>query len=79
MAGAHIFVIIIRKNMDKKSKRNIYNKGEMHFGMEVLLFIVAIFILWVLVGGNKKQIEQKPFITPLNDEVAPGRTYNPGE
>lgn len=60
-----------------KEKHIKYNGGEMHFGLEILLFIVAIFILWVLMGGAQKKVDDKPFITPLTDQVSPGKTYGP--
>ncbi|MFA6514757.1 MAG: hypothetical protein WCT42_00630 [Candidatus Paceibacterota bacterium] len=61
----------------KEKKKSTHNGGEMHFGLEVLLFIVAIFVIWILMGGAKKPIEDKPFITPLNDQVNPGIKYAP--
>ena len=64
--------------IDKRKFKNM-NGGEMSFGLEILLFIVAIFIIWVLIGGAKKETEQKPFIIPLNDPVNPGVKYGPGE
>jgi hypothetical protein len=60
-----------------KEKKKKHNGGEMHFGLEVLLFVVAIFILWILMGGAKKKVEDKPFITPLTDQVNPGMKYGP--
>lgn len=51
--------------------------GEIPFGLEVLLFVLAIFVIWVLVGGAKKEVEEKPFITPLSDQVNPGTKYGP--
>jgi hypothetical protein len=41
------------------------------------LFVLAIFIIWVLTGGIKKKTEEKPFITPLSDQVNPGMKYGP--
>lgn len=60
-------------------KYNNYHGGEMSFGLEVILFVLAIFIIWILAGGAKKPIEQKPFITPLSDQVNPGMKYGPGD
>ena len=53
----------------------------MHFGMEVLIFVIIVFIIWVLAGGAKSSptTQQKPFIIPLTDPVNPGQTYGPGE
>ncbi len=54
-------------------------RGEMEFGMMVLLFIVAIFILWVLTGGPQKSESEKPFINPYNNSSAPLKVYGPDE
>ena len=70
------------KSKDKKDikKPSHHSGGEMHFGLEVLLFVVAVFIIWVLAGGAKKPVtNEKPFIIPLSDTVNPGTTYGPGE
>jgi len=41
------------------------SKGGMSFGMEVLLFVLAIFIIWILTGGIKKDIKTSgPLIDP---------------
>ena len=37
-----------------EKKHSHHSGGEIHFGLEVLLFIVAIFVIWVLTGGAKK-------------------------
>ncbi len=56
------------------------NGGEMEFGVQIILFIVLIFIVWVLMGGpNKSRTKDDPFIVPLDDPYTPGRTYGPGE
>ena len=67
--------------MKIKNTKNKFNGGEISFGMEVLLFLLVVFIIWVLAGGpaKSKQEKPKPFITPLTDEVNPGKTYGPGE
>ena len=63
---------------DKKKKKPEHSSGGvMPFGLEVLLFILAIFVIWVLMGGPKKQEQEKPYIVPLNDPSNPGRTYGP--
>ena len=62
--------------MIKNKKRySFYNGGEISFGLEVLLFVVVIFIIWILMGGAKKPVEEKPFITPLSDQINPGTKY----
>ena len=62
-------------------KKNNYNRGEIGFGTEILIFVVIIFVIWILAGGAKKSttVEQKPFIIPLTDPAHPGQTYGPGE
>ena len=67
------------KKDDKKkdSKKKTHHKGGLSFGVEVLLFVIVIFVLWILAGGTKKPIEDKPFITPLTDPVNPGIKYGP--
>lgn len=61
---------------DKKPENHTKHKGGIPFGLEVLLFVLAIFVIWVLTGG-KKQPEDKPFITPLTDQINPGTKYGP--
>ena len=63
--------------MIKKLKK--YNGGEISFGLEIILFVLGIFIIWILMGGAKKPPEEKPFITPLSDQVNPGMKYGPGD
>ena len=60
-------------------KKNIYNRGAMEFGMEILIFVVIVFILWVFTGGANRWQTSKPYIKPLNDPNTPGRVYGPGE
>ncbi len=62
---------------EEKSKNHTAHKGAIPFGLEVVLFVLAIFIIWVLTGGTKKEVEEKPFIVPLNDPYAPGMKYGP--
>ena len=70
------------KSKDKKpeeKKHSHHSGGEMPFGLEVILFIVVIFIIWVMMGGSKKTSDQKPYITPLNDPTNPGAMYGPND
>lgn len=66
------------KKEDKKKHSN-HSGGVIPFGLEVLLFVLAIFIIWILTGGVKKQTEEKPFITPLSDPINPGMKYGPND
>lgn len=51
-----------KKKDVKKDKPKKHSSGEISFGMEVLLFVVGLFILWVLVGRPETQNADKPFI-----------------
>ncbi len=52
-----------KKKDDKKSKPKAHKSGgEMSFGMEILLFLLAIFVIWVFVGKPKTENADKPFI-----------------
>ena len=48
-------------------KKLKYNGGEISFGMEILLFLLVLFILWVLTGGQKHEDAKKPFVKPTVD------------
>jgi hypothetical protein len=58
-----------------KNKKQ-YNKGEIAFGAEVLLFLLVIFVIWVLTGGATRKDTTKPFIKPYTDKEAPLQTYD---
>ncbi len=45
-------------------KNTQYNKGEIDFGMIIVLFIVGLFVIWLISGGPKKEEQIKPFIKP---------------
>jgi hypothetical protein len=86
MVAVHTFVTLIKNYLinkkymaeDKKDKKTVeHKKGGISFGFEVLLFVLAIFVIWVLMGGAKKTTEEKPFITPLSDQINPGMKYGP--
>ena len=57
------------KKKDKKKIEHKHTGGEMSFGMEVLLFIVGIFILWVLTGGTKKEAPKSPLLVPKTSQT----------
>lgn len=46
----------------KKPAPKKHSGGEMSFGMELILFLVAIFVIWVLVGKPRSENADKPFI-----------------
>jgi hypothetical protein len=60
---------------DKKPKEEKHSGSEMSFGFEILLFLVVIFIIWILMGGAKKEKQQSPFLTPEPGQVIPVGTY----
>jgi len=62
--------------MIKFSKIKNKNKGGMSFELEIILFVIAIFVIWVLSGGSNKPVEDKPFIVPFTDTVDGGTIYN---
>ena len=50
------------KKDEKKKPKKHHSGGEMSFGMEIILFMIAIFIIWALVGQPKSENVDKPFI-----------------
>lgn len=82
MVAVRTFVIRIRNYfnyMKNKKWFNQRNRGALSFEMEILIFLVIIFIIWVLTGGSQHQEAQKPFIKPLTDPNNPGQVYGPGD
>jgi hypothetical protein len=53
-----------KKKDKKKSEHKHHSGGEMNFGVQVILFVVAIFIIWVLTGGTKKEAPKSPLLVP---------------
>jgi hypothetical protein len=41
------------------------NSGEMSLGAQILLFLVALFVIWVLVGGNQKAVDDTRILIPI--------------
>ena len=58
--------------MTKKSKNN---GGGLSFGVEILIFLVIIFILWILAGGAKKEAPKSPILKPDTVELVPNSGY----
>jgi len=50
-----------KKKDEKKDKPKHHSSGGMSFGMEIILFMVALFILWVLFSKPSENVD-KPFI-----------------
>ncbi len=59
-----------KEKKDKKSdskKHSSHNKGGVSFGVEVLLVIIIVFIIWVLTGGpSKEKNEDGMLINPMD-------------
>jgi len=67
-----------KEKKDDKKKKVHHSGGELNFGIEVLLFVVGIFIIWVLAGGAKKSTtEEKPFMTQPTNQITPNTGYGP--
>lgn len=48
---------------DKKKYSSSHGGGTgLNFGTEILLFLIALFVIWVLVGKPKTENADKPFI-----------------
>jgi len=66
-----------KKDKKKDSKKPKSSGGGMSFGVEVIIFVVFIFIIWMLTGGNKKEVQGGPFINPSNiTPTTPTEGYN---
>ena len=50
-----------KKKDDNKKVEKKHHGGEMSFGMEIILFLIALFILWVLFNKPSENAD-KPFI-----------------
>jgi len=42
----------------------------------IILILIAVFVIWVLTGGQSKESSTKVFITPGSDQVDPLTPYN---
>ena len=51
-----------KKKDDKKPEKKKHKSGgELSFGMEIILFLIALFVLWVLFSKPSDNVD-KPFI-----------------
>ncbi len=57
-------------NKNKKFKN--FNAGEMPFGLQIIIFLLIIFVIWVLAGGAKKEEVPSPLIKPTYEGIIPG-------
>ena len=58
-----------KKKEDKKSSHKKHSGGGMSFGLEVVLFVLAIFVIWILMGKPQTENGNKPFIKGQNVTV----------
>jgi hypothetical protein len=64
--------------MAEKDKKHSSSHGpKIPFGLEVILFVVAIFIIWILTGGAKEGIEDRSSTTTPDKTVKPYIKYEP--
>ena len=59
----------------EKNKTSTKSSGGLSFGMEVLLFMIAIFVIWIMAGGAKKEEPSSPLLVPNVNEKNPNRGY----
>lgn len=50
---------------------------EDNFGITIIFFLIVLFIVWLLTGGQNHEEAQKPFIKPVTDPIDPGGVYDP--
>jgi len=62
------------KIKDKKTEKKYKSSGGLSFGMEIILFIVAVFIIWVLAGGAKKEAPPSPLLVPNSVQTPTGNS-----
>ena len=64
-----------KKNKDDRdpesNKHHHHSSGGIPFGLEVILFVVVIFIIWVLTGGIKKEQPEGSLFNPIPADVNP--------
>jgi len=59
----------------EKKKTSSHSSGGLSFGMEVLLFMIAIFVIWILAGGAKQKQTESPLLVPNTKQVTPNGGY----
>lgn len=58
-----------------EDKHKTHKGPSISFGLEVVLFIVAIFAIWVLTGGAKKTTEDSPILDSTTENINPNIKY----
>jgi len=58
-----------KKSEEKKpTSKKHHTGGEMNFGIEILIFLVILFIIWALMGKTSENAD-KPFIKTSNTSI----------
>lgn len=57
-----------KKKDEKKSKPKHHSSGEMSFGLQIILFLIALFVLWALFSKPSENVD-KPFIKANNTPI----------
>jgi hypothetical protein len=58
---------------DKKDNKD--EDIDKKFLIEIILAVVAIFIIWLVSGMYKEEEENKPFVVPYTDPVHGGKVF----
>lgn len=58
---------------DKKETKE--EDTDKKFLIEIILVIVAVFIIWLISGGYKEEEKNEPFIVPYTDPVHGGKVF----
>ncbi len=51
-----------KKKEEKKKEPKKHTKGGISFEVEIIIFVVGLFIIWLLVGKPSTENSNKPFI-----------------
>ncbi len=51
-----------KKVEKKKTETKKKSGGEVSFGVEIIIFVIVLFVIWVLSGKPKTENTDKPFI-----------------
>ena len=58
---------------DKKETKE--EDTDKKFLIEIILVVVAVFIIWLISGGYKEKEKNEPFIVPYTDPVHGGKVF----
>ena len=58
------------KKDDKKKPASHHSSGGMSFGVEIIIFLVILFIVWMMLGKRTENTD-KPFIQQTQTNFIP--------